>query len=382
MIDPEEVICPPKIGPYVLKNDIGIGSFALVRIAVDETTGEKFAVKILPRNKISNEELEDRFEQEIRVLQQMKHPNITQMYDLIKDENNFYVFMELCPNGELFHIIVNRKFIPEQEAKLYLGQLASALAYVHSMGACHRDLKPENLLVGKDGKIKITDFGFSRFVGENGLCSTACGSPCYVSPECISGEPYDGTKSDVWSIGVIFFVMCTGRMPWTKRNQAKLFEQIQKGDYMIPNNLSEGCKDIIKKMMCVDPEKRISAEDILKEPYMQDSLPDYPSKTNMLGVTLKKVDQFFDRDYEEVSDDLSFEKISARSVDFTKIGRMIRHNTPPAIAAFPKLPPLAATQNIKKHNTSLSKRLVLPKVLSRQGIPQFKPSPIVVKRKL
>ena len=379
MIDPGEVICPRKIGPYILKGNIGIGSFALVKIAEKEFTHEKFAVKIVPRNKISCEELEDRFEQEIRVLQQMKHPNITQLFDLIKDENNFYIFMEYCPNGELFQIIVDRKFIPENEAKLFLGQLASALSYVHNMGACHRDLKPENLLLGADGKIKITDFGFSRYVGKGGLCSTACGSPCYVSPECLSGEPYLGSKSDVWSTGVIFFVMCTGRLPWTKRNQAKLFEQIEKGDYIIPKQLSEGCKDLIRKMMCVDPEARISAEDILNEPYMQDSLPDYPSKTNALGVTLKKVDQFFERDTSNESFELTFENKSARFLDFNTLGRLIRPSTPPEKHS--KLPPLANTTNIKK-SINAGKKPVGQEVQRRSGLPQMRKSCLVTRRKI
>ncbi|KAI5529944.1 serine/threonine kinase family [Trichomonas vaginalis G3] len=143
-----------------------------------------------------------------------------------------------CPNGELFKYIIENKKLGEENAKIIFKEIVAGLAYVHSLNIAHRDLKPENILLSETNHIKITDFGFSRYVGENGWVKTSCGSPCYASPECISGEQYDGIKSDMWSIGVILFAMVTGMLPWTKRNKNALFKQIQQAKYRMPQNIS------------------------------------------------------------------------------------------------------------------------------------------------
>ena len=358
MIDPLEVFVPDKISHYKFASDIGVGSFALVKTVVDINTKEIYACKIVPKSKLESLEMEDRFEQEIRVLQQMKHKNITQLYDLIKDEHNFYIIMEYCPKGELFQIIVDRKLLPESEAKIYLAQMADALSFVHSRNACHRDLKPENLLIGSNDQIKITDFGFSRFTNRGALCQTACGSPCYVSPECLSGDPYNGQISDIWSLGVIFFVMCTGKLPWTKRNQQKLFEQIQKGDYYLPKHLSPECQDLIRKMMCVDPEKRITAAGILKEPWMQDSILSEPNVEQFkIGVTLKQLDRFFDKDVSTpLFDEAELERLkSVRNVDFGHAKKLI---SAPKSSSTSKLPPLAKKKSVASISRKSTKNFI------------------------
>ena len=362
MINPEEIVCPKQVGLYTFGNVIGYGSFAVVRTATKIGSEMLYACKIVPRDRIANPELELRFEQEIRVLQQMKHPNITQLYDLIKDTSNFYIFMEYCPRGELFQLIINRKNLSEDEAKIYLAQLCDALRHVHNLGACHRDLKPENLLLGNNGELKITDFGFSRFERTNELCKTACGSPCYVSPECLGEAPYVGSKSDIWSAGVIFYVMCSGKLPWTKKNQAQLFDQIKKGEYNVPNNISNEGKALIRKMVCVDPEKRITADEVLKEPYMKDAVSHLLKNTMELGVTLKKLDKFFERDTSSGAfqdmDILLGNCISSREQGFSSIRKLIRPVTPPKNAPS-KLPPLLKprkTQTFMSSSASLPKR--------------------------
>ena len=184
-------------------------------------------------------------------------------------------------------------------ASEYLRQILISLKYVHSLGIAHRDLKPENLLLDHNNKLKISDFGLSRYIGINGLVDTPCGSPCYASPECLSGHSYDGCKSDIWSCGVILYAALTGQLPWTKRNQQQLFDQIKRGDYSIPNYLSDNCRSLLKGLMTVDINNRLTIDQALLHPWMKISenmqRPFFQKQFKF--VSLKKVDEFFDKDY-------------------------------------------------------------------------------------
>lgn len=293
----QTIVAPSRVGPFAFRGTVGSGAFSVVKLAFHEELKQFFACKIVPRNRLSIDNLEEHFEVEIRINQQMHHPGIVQIVDLRKDDINYYIFMEFCPNGELFRYIVERQRLSESEAALLLRQVLDAINYVHSLGVAHRDLKPENLLLDPVGHLKISDFGLSRFVGRNGLVNTPCGSPCYASPECLSGHAYDGRKSDIWSIGVILFAMVTGQLPWTKRNQAQLFNQIKQGDYVIPTYLSEPCKDLIARLLTVDTNQRITMEEALKHPWLQNVQDDSSREDESFFtiVSLKTVDKFFEK---------------------------------------------------------------------------------------
>ena len=225
-----KVVEPKKIGPYILRGTVGDGAFSVVKLVCHEQTHQYYACKIVPRSRIATESLQARFEAEIRINQQLHHPGIVHLFDMLKDENNYYIIMEFCPNGELFQYIVDRNHLSEEEAKPFVRQILETLDYIHKQGISHRDMKPENLLMDQTGRVKFSDFGLSRFIPSNGLVDTPCGSPCYASPECISGRPYNGKTTDVWSFGVILYAMLTGQLPWTKRNQQQLFAQIKRGE--------------------------------------------------------------------------------------------------------------------------------------------------------
>lgn len=152
-------------------------------------------------------------------------------------------------------------------------QILNALDHIHSQKVCHRDLKPENIMIDMNGRLRISDFGLSQFVNENNLVKTPCGSPCYVSPECISGKSYDGLTSDVWSCGVILFAMVTGMLPWTKRKMQELFKQIRAGEYKVPDYVSEKCSNLIHLFMTVNPENRITIEDAKKHAWFDIKSP-------------------------------------------------------------------------------------------------------------
>ena len=259
-----------RIGKYILKGEIGEGAFSIVTLAQEviedplankninnEKSNNKkqkkwlqigrknkasseektltkknyVACKIIPRIKVEAKKLTTRLEQEIRIHQLMHHPNVVQLIDVQQDADYYYVFLEFCPCGELFDYVVDRQKLKEHDAAVFFKQILIALKYIHSLNVAHRDLKPENILLDQFGRIKISDFGLSKLLDNNGdgFTKTPCGSPCYASPECISGRPYDGRKSDIWSCGVILYAITTGQLPWTKRNQAQLFNQIRKG---------------------------------------------------------------------------------------------------------------------------------------------------------
>lgn len=294
MNDELQVIAPKKIGKYNFAGTIGEGAFSVVKLVQHTDTREYFACKVVPKSRIQTTHLHARFEAEIRINQQLHHPGIVEMYDLLSDELNYYIVMEFCPNGELFQYIIDKQHLSESEAQPIFRQILETLEYIHSMGISHRDMKPENLLIDKVGHIKISDFGLSRFLDSNGLVDTPCGSPCYASPECISGKSYDGITTDVWSSGVILYAMLTGQLPWTKRNQTQLFQQIKKGEFTIPSFLSPECTDFLQKLMTVDCKKRITIPQAYEHPWLRETLPilpnmPYPSSR----VSLRMVDVFF-----------------------------------------------------------------------------------------
>ncbi|KAK8887678.1 hypothetical protein M9Y10_038731 [Tritrichomonas musculus] len=288
---------PAQIGPYVMQGPIGDGAFSEVRLCKKKKTKEFFACKIVPRSRLHSAALESRFEYEIRINQQLHHPGIVQMIDLLCDEKNYYVIMEFCPNGDLFSYIVNRNKLTEAQAKPFVRQILEALQYLHSMDVSHRDMKPENILLDQYARIKISDFGLSKFFNpKDCLVKTPCGSPCYASPECISGHAYNGKTTDVWSFGVILYAMLTGQLPWTKRNQTQLFQQIKRGEYSIPSYLSPEAKNMIRNLMCVNIESRYTIEQALNDPWIKDIPKQFDEKEQHGYVSMKQVDQYFGRE--------------------------------------------------------------------------------------
>ena len=303
---------------YTVERTLGSGSFSVAKLVTDKVTGNQYACKAIPFRRLSPQSIAH-FEIEIRIIQQICHPGVVRLYDLVKDDYNYYIIMELCENGELFRYITENGRLSELEARYFLKQILEALLYIHSQGIVHRDIKPENLLLDRDGRVKVSDFGLSRFVNAQGLADTPCGSICYASPECLSGSRYDGRKSDVWSVGVVAFAMLTGELPWTKRNQSQLVEQIRKADFEMPTYLGEMPKDFITKVLDPDPATRLSVEEALAHPWIQ-SAPShrFRSKEPRLMLSLKHVDKFFGRENSEVViDESSLERSGSVTLNKT-----------------------------------------------------------------
>jgi serine/threonine protein kinase len=234
---------------------------------------------------------------EIDIMKKLKHPHIVQLLDLFETKDNLYLVLELVEGGELFDRIVERGHYSERDAADIVKQMLQGTQYMHDNGVAHRDLKPENVLCGgPEGTIvKIADFGLSKDFGGAAL-QTALGTPGYVAPEVLSGNPYDSAV-DLWSIGVITYVLLCGFTPFYAENQRELFEQILSADFSFPSpewdEISDSAKDFINHLLVVSPNERLTADTALEHPWIVNEapsreLPQLKSFRNLMADTQKK----------------------------------------------------------------------------------------------
>ena len=260
------------VGSYMLGKTIGEGTFGKVKIAVHMPTGEKVAVKILEKSKIKEQADVRRVNREIKILKKSVHRNIIQLYEVLDTQNSIYLMMENCEGGEMFDYIVSTRYVAEPQACKFFHQILDGVSMLHKNDVTHRDLKPENLLLksSKDGWIvKIVDFGLSNTHEGNRLLSTACGSPCYAAPEMIAGKKYEGPKADMWSMGVILFALVCGFLPFEDPNTSLLYKKILSGDYKPAKWISDEVRDLIRKILETDPDKRYTSDDIRNHSWYQ-----------------------------------------------------------------------------------------------------------------
>ncbi|KAI6214109.1 Protein kinase domain-containing protein [Aphelenchoides besseyi] len=236
---------------------------------------------------------EESLENEIKVLRKLRHANIVQLYDTYEERAYVYLVMELVTGGELFDRIVQKGSYTERDASNLIKQVLEAVSFMHNNGVVHRDLKPENLLYyneDEDSKIMISDFGLSK-TEDSGLMATACGTPGYVAPEVLQQKPY-GKAVDVWSIGVIAYILLCGYPPFYDENDANLFAQIIKGEYEFDSpywdEISDSAKDFISHLMCCDPERRYSCEQALAHPWISGNTAGTKDIHNSVATHLKR----------------------------------------------------------------------------------------------
>ncbi|KAL5741305.1 hypothetical protein ACOSP7_028037 [Xanthoceras sorbifolium] len=277
---------------YKLGRTLGIGSFGKVKFAEHVVTGLKVAIKVLNRSKIMERRMEEKVRREIKILRLFKHPHITRLYEVIETPTDIYYVMEFMESGELFDYIVERSRLQEGEACKFFQQIISGLEYCHRNMVVHRDLKPENLLLDSKCNVKIADFGLSNVMRDGHFLKTNCGSPNYAAPEVISEKLYAGPEVDVWSCGVILYALLCGSLPFDVENLPNLYRKIKSGTYVLPSNISPGARDLITRMLIVDPMKRITIAKIRQHPWFQAHLPHYlavPSPDRMQQA--KKIDE-------------------------------------------------------------------------------------------
>lgn len=249
------------LGDYEIKQTIGKGTFSKVKLGVNKFTKEKAAIKILEKSKIVEKDDLERIIREMSIITELDHINVIKVFEMYESTDNFLIIMEYCEGGELFNYIVENQRLSEEETAFFFYQLINGIEYIHSKNIVHRDLKPENLLLDKDHVLKIIDFGLSNYYTGTYL-STPCGSPCYASPEMVSGNSYNGFYIDIWSTGIILFAMMCGYLPFEDPDNEVLFKKILDCKLHYPSHLSSLAKDIMKRILVTDPEKRIKLEEI------------------------------------------------------------------------------------------------------------------------
>ncbi|XP_057992052.1 CBL-interacting protein kinase 23-like [Hevea brasiliensis] len=245
-----------RVGMYELGRTLGEGTFGKVKFARNTETGENVAIKILDKEKILKHKMISQIKHEISTMKLIRHPNVIRMYEVMASKTKIYIVLEFIIGGELFEKIASRGRLKEDEARKYFQQLINAVDYCHSRGVHHRDLKPENLLLDARGVLKVSDFGLSALpqqIREDGLLHTTCGTPNYVAPEVINNKGYDGAKADLWSCGVILFVLMAGYLPFEESNLMALYKKIFKADFTCPPWFSSSAKKLIKRILDPNP---------------------------------------------------------------------------------------------------------------------------------
>uniref|UniRef100_A0A8C7YLU8 non-specific serine/threonine protein kinase n=1 Tax=Oryzias sinensis TaxID=183150 RepID=A0A8C7YLU8_9TELE len=239
----------PHIGNYRLLKTIGKGNFAKVKLARHILTGKELF-------------------REVRIMKTLNHPNIVQLFEVIETEKTLYLVMEYASGGEVFDYLVAHGRMKEKEARAKFRQIVSAVYYCHQKNIVHRDLKAENLLLDADSNIKIADFGFSNEFTEGSKLDTFCGSPPYAAPELFQGKKYDGPEVDIWSLGVILYTLVSGSLPFDGQNLKELRERVLRGKYRVPFYMSTDCEGILRRFLVLNPAKRCSLEQIMKDKWI------------------------------------------------------------------------------------------------------------------
>ncbi|XP_044510543.1 CBL-interacting serine/threonine-protein kinase 8-like isoform X2 [Mangifera indica] len=252
-----------KVGKYEVGRTIGEGTFAKVKFAQNTETGESVAMKILDRSTIIKHKMADQIKKEISIMKLVRHPNVVRLHEVLASRTKIYIILEFITGGELFDKIVHHRRLSEAEARRYFQQLIDGVDFCHSKGVYHRDLKPENLLLDSQGNLKISDFGLSALPEQGvSLLRTTCGTPNYVAPEVLSHKGYNGAVADVWSCGVILYVLMAGYLPFDELDLTTLYSKVEKADYSCPSWFPVGAKSLIHRILDPNPETRITIEQI------------------------------------------------------------------------------------------------------------------------
>ncbi|XP_059574418.1 serine/threonine-protein kinase MARK2 isoform X3 [Alligator mississippiensis] len=341
----------PHVGNYRLLKTIGKGNFAKVKLARHVLTGKEVAVKIIDKTQLNSSSLQKLF-REVRIMKVLNHPNIVKLFEVIETEKTLYLVMEYASGGEVFDYLVAHGRMKEKEARAKFRQIVSAVQYCHQKFIVHRDLKAENLLLDADMNIKIADFGFSNEFTLGSKLDTFCGSPPYAAPELFQGKKYDGPEVDVWSLGVILYTLVSGSLPFDGQNLKELRERVLRGKYRIPFYMSTDCENLLKKFLILNPSKRGTLEQIMKDRWMNvgheddelkpyvEPVPDYkdPRRTELM------VSMGYTR--EEIQDSLVGQKYNEVMATYLLLGYKTSELDTDALALKPRAPPDVANSSV------------------------------------
>jgi len=259
---------------YTIGKELGRGTFSVVKQGTHKRTGEKYAVKFIDKKFVDQEDLV-LLSREIDIMKKVNHENVLSLKEIYETDTQLALVMELVTGGELFFKIVERGSYSERDASAIVRQIISGVKYLHSLGIAHRDIKPENLLCSGEGNnmvIKIADFGLSKVFANGAQLETSCGTPDYAAPEVLTGEHAYDKSVDLWSVGVVTYVLLCGYPPFYANSQTLLFEKIIHAEYDFPDPewsyISDTAKNFIRSLLVLDSKKRLTAEECLEHPFL------------------------------------------------------------------------------------------------------------------
>lgn len=244
---------------------LGHGTFAKVYVARNIKTNENVAIKVIDKEQILKGGLIHHIKREISILRRVRHPNIVQLFEVMATKSKIFFVMEYVKGGELFSKVAKGR-LKEEIARKYFQQLISAVGFCHARGVFHRDLKPENILLDEDGDLKVSDFGLSAIseqIRGDGLFHTFCGTPAYVAPEVLGRKGYDAAKVDLWSCGIILFVLMAGYLPFHDQNIMVMYKKIYKGEFRCPRWFSPELTKLLSRLLDTNPHTRITIPEIM-----------------------------------------------------------------------------------------------------------------------
>ena len=262
---------PTIIGNYHLLDTIGEGNFAKVKLGMHLVTKQQVAIKIIDKTNIEKDTF-SKLNREIRAMKGLSHPNIVKLYEVMETSANVFLVMEYCSGGELYNHIVNHSKMKEAEARKYFRQIVFAVEYCHSKNVIHRDIKVENLLLDHNMDIKVADFGFTNNFKKDKKLMTWCGSPPYAAPELFIGKAYTGPEVDVWSMGVVLFVLVCGELPFKGDTIKDVRKEVLKCEITFPSQVSSDCEHLIKKILVVNSESRYKIPEIMAHKWFKEGI--------------------------------------------------------------------------------------------------------------
>ncbi|XP_005093283.1 SNF-related serine/threonine-protein kinase isoform X4 [Aplysia californica] len=306
-------------GLYDLEETIGQGHFAVVKLARHVFTGEKVAVKVIDKQKLDDISRSHLF-QEVRCMKLVQHPNVVRLYEVIDTQTKLYLILELGDGDMYDYIMKHDDGLDEAVAKKYFQQIVEAITYCHRLHVVHRDLKPENVVFfNKLGIVKLTDFGFSNVFAPGKKLETSCGSLAYSAPEILLGDSYDPPAVDVWSLGVILFMLVAGRAPFQEANDSETLTMIMDCKYQIPPQVSAQCRSLITRMLVREPSQRINLQDIEQDPWLGDV--DSPDSGLRISLPLLSREHVSEEDHNYVVQKMVEGKICSRDEIFQSLER-------------------------------------------------------------
>lgn len=252
---------------YEVGKLVGCGAFAKVYHARVVATGESVAIKAINKHRIHKASIK----REISIMRRLRHPHIVSLHEVLATKSKVYFVMDFAKGGELFAKVAKGRF-SEDLSRKYFHQLISAVDFCHSHGVFHRDLKPENLLLDDNWDLKVTDFGLSAVTDQtrqDGLLHTLCGTPAYVAPEILAKKGYDGSKVDVWSCGIILYVLNAGYLPFNDTNLMAMYRKIYKAQFRCPKWISSELRRFLSRLLDPNPNTRITVHEILNDPWFK-----------------------------------------------------------------------------------------------------------------